>query len=57
MVDAGVIRRSLALEVPVEDELEIIEVVVLRAGGIVVGGGNGESRYPSVVCAHSWYGK
>jgi len=46
-------RWSLALEVPVEDELEIVEVVVLRAGGEVVCGGDGESGYPSVVRAHS----
>jgi hypothetical protein len=54
VIDACVGRWSLALEVPVEDELEIVEVVVLRASGKVVCGGDDESGYPSVVRAHSW---
>lgn len=42
-----------ALKIPIEDVLEIVEVVVLRAYGIVVGEGNGEAKVPAIVVAHS----
>jgi len=40
------------LEVSVEHVLEIVEVVVLRADGIVVGERDGQSIVPSIVVAH-----
>lgn len=41
-----------ALEIPIEDVLEIVEVIVLRTDGIVVGEGNGEAKVPAIVVAH-----
>jgi len=53
VVDSHVETRGVdALEVPVEDILEIVEIVVLCANGIVVGCGNGESVEPSIVFSH-----
>jgi len=40
------------LEVSVEDILQVIEVVVLRADGIVVGEGNSEAIVPAIVVTH-----
>jgi hypothetical protein len=48
-VEAG---RVDTLEVPVEDVLEIIEVVMLRADGIVVSECDGETKVPAIIISH-----
>ncbi len=53
MVDTHVEAAGFdALEIPIEDVLEIVEVIVLRTDGIVVGEGNGEAKVPAIVVAH-----
>lgn len=53
-VDAHVERVGVdALDVAVEDAVEVIEIVVLRANGIVVGSRDSQPTSPSVVLAHT----
>lgn len=54
MVDAHIDRGGVyTLQVSVEHVLEIVEVVVLSASGIVVSTGDGETLIPSIVGSHS----
>jgi len=53
MVDSHVETRGVdALEVPIEDVLEVVEIVVLSANGVIVGLCDGESVLPSIVLSH-----
>ncbi|CAG8779172.1 900_t:CDS:1, partial [Acaulospora colombiana] len=54
VVDTHIDGRGIdTLDVAVEDVLDVVEVVVLSADGIVVGIEHGHSLTPSVVVAHS----